>query len=339
MKKILIIQTAFIGDVVLATPLIEKLKNSYPKAQIDFLLRKGNESLLKDHPKLNEILIWDKKGSKYNNLAKLGKQVRRNKYDLLVNLQRFASSGLLTTSSKAKVKIGFAKNPFSFAYTHKFPHVVDQDFHEVQRNLSLIEELTDSSFQAPVLYPSKEDYEKVSQHKKGGAYYCIAPASIWYTKQYPVEKWVDLIDNLRQDLKVYLIGSPSDLEICAEIKNKTVHGQCSILAGELTLLQSAALMKDARMNFVNDSAPMHIASAVNAPVTAIFCSTIPQFGFGPLSNESRVIETNESLECRPCGLHGKKSCPKGHFKCATTISTEEILDFEKHRINTNQGNS
>src|SRR6056297_799867 len=109
MKRILIIQTAFIGDVILATPLIEKLKNFYPKAEIDFLLRRGNEGLLKDHPKINRILIWDKKKSKYNSLAKLGREVRRNKYDLLINLQRFASSGLLTTSSNAKVKIGFAK--------------------------------------------------------------------------------------------------------------------------------------------------------------------------------------------------------------------------------------
>ncbi|MEM9052160.1 MAG: glycosyltransferase family 9 protein, partial [Bacteroidota bacterium] len=217
MKRILIIQTAFIGDVILATPLIEKLKNFYPKADIDFLLRKGNEGLLKNHPKLNEVLIWDKKSAKYNNLAKLGRQIRRNKYDLLVNLQRFASSGVLTTSSKAKVKIGFSKNPFSFAFTHKVPHVIDQKMHEVQRNLSLIESLTDNSFQGPVLYPSNSDYEKVSRFKKNGSYYCIAPASVWFTKQYPAEKWVELIDNLRSDLAVYLIGAPGDLEMCAKI--------------------------------------------------------------------------------------------------------------------------
>jgi heptosyltransferase-2 len=331
MKKILIIQTAFIGDVILATPLIEKLKNFYPKADIDFLLRKGNEGLLRDHPKINQLLIWDKKKSKYNSLAKLGREVRRNKYDLLINLQRFASSGILTTSSKAKMKIGFNKNPFSFAYTHKFPHVIDQEMHEVDRNLSLIEHLTDSSFQTPVLYPSEQDFKKVEDLQKGGAYYCVAPASVWFTKQFPSEKWIELIDQINHDHPVYLLGSPADLELCAEIREKSIHGNIKILAGELTFLQSAALMKGARMNFVNDSAPMHLASAVNAPVTAIFCSTIPEFGFGPLSEQSRVIETRESLECRPCGLHGKKSCPKKHFKCATTIDTSEILEFGKNK--------
>ena len=331
MKRILIIQTAFIGDVILATPLIEKLKRFYPKSEIDFLLRKGNEGLLKDHPKINQILIWDKKNSKYNSLAKLGREVRSNKYDLLINLQRFASSGLLTTSSKAKVKIGFAKNPFSFAYTQKFPHVIDQEMHEVHRNLSLIEGLTDSSFQAPVLYPSESDFEKIASLQKSGAYYCVAPASVWFTKQFPAEKWIEMIDKVKHDIPVYLLGAPGDLDTCAEIQEKSIHSNIRILAGELTFLQSAALMKGARMNFVNDSAPLHIASAMNAAVTAIFCSTIPQFGFGPLSEKSRVIETNESLECRPCGLHGKKTCPKGHFKCAYTIDTSEILKFGKNK--------
>jgi len=330
MKKILIIQTAFIGDVILATPLIEKLKRFYPSAEIDFLMRKGNEGLLKNHPKLNEILVWNKSKSKYNSLAKLGRVVRRNRYDLLINLQRFASSGLLTTSSKATMKIGFSKNPFSFAYTHKFPHIIDQEMHEVQRNLSLIEHLTDNSFQKPVLYPSEADYDRITPLQRGG-YFCIAPASVWFTKQFPKEKWVELIDRLNHDFQVYLIGAPSDLELCAEISEETIHGQVKILAGELTLLQSAALMEGARMNYVNDSAPLHLASAVNAPVSAIYCSTIPEFGFGPLSDQSKVIQTREKLECRPCGLHGKKACPEGHFKCATTINVNEMLKLGRNK--------
>ncbi|NEN23115.1 glycosyltransferase family 9 protein [Cryomorpha ignava] len=325
MKNILIIQTAFIGDVILATPLIEKLKRFYPESNIDFLLRKGNEGLLKGHPKLNRVLIWDKRKSKYNTLAKITAEIRKNKYDVLINLQRFASSGFLTTSSKAKIKIGFSKNPFSFAFTHKFPHVIDQKMHEVDRNLSLIEHLTDPSFQRPVLYPSTADYEKVGQYQSS-PYFCLAPASVWFTKQYPEEKWVKLIDKLNPERKIFLLGAPSDIDLCASIKNKSVHDNVVILAGELTLLQSAALMEGARMNYTNDSAPMHIASAVNAPITAIYCSTIPEFGFGPLSDNSKIIETREKLECRPCGLHGKKACPEGHFKCAYTIDLNQFFE-------------
>ena len=79
------------------------------------------------------------------------------------------------------------------------------------------------------------------------------------------------------------------------------------------------------MNYVNDSAPMHIASAMNAPTTAIFCSTIVDFGFGPLANNAKIVQAKEKLKCRPCGLHGLKRCPEGHFRCATSIQVKEIL--------------
>ena len=105
-------------------------------------------------------------------------------------------------------------------------------------------------------------------------------------------------------------------------KNK----QVEILAGKLSFLQSAALMKQAKMNYVNDSAPLHFTSAVNAPVTAIFCSTIPAFGYTPLSDRSFIVETKEHLICRPCGLHGRKACPLGHFKCAYGIETAQVLE-------------
>jgi len=96
------------------------------------------------------------------------------------------------------------------------------------------------------------------------------------------------------------------------------------LSGKLSFLESAALMQGAVMNFVNDSAPMHMASAMNAPVTAVYCSTVPSFGFGPLSDKSFVVETLEKLSCRPCGLHGYKDCPQGHFKCAYSIANKKL---------------
>ncbi len=325
MKKILIIQTAFLGDVILATPLIEKLNFFFPESDIDFLLRKGNEGLLRDHPKLNKVLIWNKNESKYNSLTKLSKQIRKEKYDLLVNLQRFASSGLITTASKAKIKVGFNKNPLSFSFTYKYPHIIDKKLHEVDRNLSLIEKFTDGSFQKPVLYPTDKDKDAVKKYKTG-PYVSMAPSSVWFTKQFPEEKWIELINSIKPSKNIYLLGAPGDIDICARIQKEANHENVIILAGELNFLQSAALMKDAKMNYVNDSGPMHMASAVNAPVTAIYCSTVPDFGFGPLSDVSNIVQVEEALPCRPCGLHGKKSCPKGHFKCALDIKVEQFND-------------
>jgi len=316
MKKILLIQTAFIGDVILATALIEKLHQQIPNAKIDLLVRKGNESLVKGHPILNKILIWSKGENKYGNLFSILKEIRQERYDEVINCQRFFSTGFLTAFSKGKNKIGFDKNPLSVFFSKKIKHQIgegDKNLHEVQRNHQLIEHLTDSQPALPKLYPSEEDFEKAKQEED---YICIAPTSVWFTKQLPAEKWIDLISRLRVEQTIFLLGAPNDKEACEKIKTAAQHPKVINLAGELSLLQSAALMHDAKMNYVNDSAPLHLASAMNAPVTAVFCSTVPSFGFTPLSSMRRVVETKQKLDCRPCGLHGFRACPKGHFKCS-----------------------
>ncbi|MBI2271896.1 MAG: glycosyltransferase family 9 protein [Bacteroidetes bacterium] len=322
--KFLIIQTAFIGDVILATPLIERLSASYPTAQIDFLLRNGNESLLENHPKLNEVIIWNKKENKLANLFKTINRVRETKYDHIINVHRFASSGLITFLSGAKNKIGFDKNPFSFCYSLKVKHEIGNGKHEAERNLELVNSLAPGVFTKPKLYPSSSDIKAVDQFKIQ-PYVCIAPTSVWFTKQFPKEKWIELIKLVRTPL-IYLLGAPADNEICEWIKQNSNNKGITNLSGKLSFLESAALMKEAEMNYVNDSAPLHIASAMNAPITAVFCSTIPAFGFGPLSDRSKIIETTEPISCRPCGLHGFKACPQGHFKCALTIDLKNIIN-------------
>lgn len=328
MQKFLIIQTAFIGDVVLATPLIEKLHAFFPDAQIDFLLRKGNESLLQGHPYLNKVLIWNKKEGKYRSLWNLLKLIRKHKYYKLINLQRFGATGFLTAFSGAKEKIGFDKNPFSFMFDVAVKHAMKSDVqspHETVRNLSLIEHFTDNSIYKPKLYPLPHDYNTVEKYKQW-PYICIAPASVWFTKQYPKDKWVSFIQTLPGELMVYLLGAPSEKQLCADIMHASGRHDIKSLAGELTFLQSAALMRDATMNYVNDSAPMHFASAMNAPVTAVYCSTVPAFGYGPLSDKRYIVEVKENLDCRPCGLHGYKACPLQHFNCAYHISDQQLLE-------------
>lgn len=323
-RKILIIQTAFLGDVILATPVLEKLHRFFPNATIHMLVRKGNEALFKGHPFLNEVICWDKKKNKLAGLFQLIRRIRGERYDLVVNLQRFFSTGLLTLLSGSEERVGFDKNPLAFA-TRSFPHTIGDGKHEVSRNLSLIEWLTDTSFQMPCLYPDAEDYQVFTPSKP---YVCIAPASVWNTKQWPVEKWAALIRLLPAETTVYLIGGPADKSVGDGVLQLTGKDNVHNICGQLTLLASAALMQGAQMNYVNDSGPMHLASSVNAPVTAIFCSTIPAFGFTPLSAKSRVVEVTEKLGCRPCGLHGFAKCPEGHFRCAD-IPALQVLGVVK----------
>ena len=270
MKKILIIQTAFLGDVILATPVVEQLHQDYPDSTIDILIRKGNEGLFIKHPFLHEIIIWNKKNKKIFNLLKIIKKIRSNKYDAIYNLQRFFSSGLITTFSGAQLTVGFDKNPLSFLFKKKIKHIIssgNQPIHEVDRNLSLV---SDNNNKATIrLYPSEIDYLN-TKHLKKIKYICIAPASVWFTKQYPALKWIEFIDQISNDFNVYLLGSSDDCKICLEIIKNSTNKNVKDLSGELSLLETTALMHDAQMNFCNDSAPLHLASSVNAPVTAVF---------------------------------------------------------------------
>jgi len=152
----------------------------------------------------------------------------------------------------------------------------------------------------------------------------IAPASVWFTKQFPKEKWIEFLNEVK-DIKTYIIGAPSDKDLAIELIDLTTNTDVVNLCGSINLLQSAALMPEAKMNYVNDSAPQHLASSVNAPVSTVFCSTVPEFGFGPLSDNSKVIQIEKALDCRPCGLHGHKICPKKHFKCGQEIKVDQLL--------------
>jgi heptosyltransferase II len=321
--KFLIIQTAFLGDVVLATALVEKLSTFYPQARIDFVVRKGNESLLQNNPHLTKVYIFVKTESKYRNLFQLIAQIRAEKYDTVINVQRFATTGLMTVFSGAKTTVGFDKNRFSFLFSQKVSHQIGEGVHETARNQQLIVSLTDNLTVKPKIYPSVADYELVKPYQSE-PYLCIAPASVWFTKQFPAEKWVEFLRILPEKFKVYLLGGKDDTAICEKVQTLSGRENTEILAGKLSLLASAALMQKAVMNYVNDSAPMHLCSAVEAPVCAVYCSTVPGFGFGPLSEKSFVVETEEKLTCRPCGLHGYKACPEGHFRCATGIRAEQL---------------
>jgi heptosyltransferase-2 len=331
MNKVLVIQTAFIGDAILGTALLEKLHQVYPDSRIDYLVRDGNQTLFQDHPFLNEVLIWKKKESKYTELIRVLKEIRSRNYDSVYNIQRYASSGILTGFSRAKHKFGYQNNPLSFIFSKSVEHRFGKGFsavHEVDRVLDLLTDKTERV--NPVIYPSEADESAVKQYT-GKDFITIAPASVWFTKQLPVEKWIELINRIPDQIQIYLTGAKSDAKLATKIESKVSRDVVN-LAGKLPLLQTAALMKNALMNYANDSAPVHLASAVNAPICEVFCSTVPEFGFTPLATRTVVVETKEKLDCRPCGMHGKSECPKGHYNCANTIDVTAMLSALKLKV-------
>lgn len=319
-SNILIIQTAFIGDAILVSSMIEALHKALPDSSLSLMVRQGNEGLYKEHPFLKEVLVLNKKETWWKRTLGMVSEVRKRRFRTVINVQRFFSTGLITALSGAKVRIGFQKNPLSFLFTHRITHSMKEGLHEVERNMALLKPIIGEVMTEPKLYPHVSDFEQCSRTRR---YVCMAPSSVWFTKQWPKEKWVELISHVPEHLDILLIGAPSDQALCDEIKDHARTDRVLNMAGKFSLLESAALISKAEMSYVNDSAPMHLASAMNAPVSAIYCSTVPSFGFGPRSDISFVFQTEEALECRPCGLHGKAECPLGHFKCSQ-ISPEQI---------------
>lgn len=316
-SNILIIQTAFIGDAILASSVAEKMHIRFPEARISMLVREGNEGIYEQHPYLHETLVWRKKKGKLKNLFALIRQVRARNFDCVINCHRYFSSGLITSLSKAKHTAGFKENPLSFLFNTTGRHTIGDGTHETERYNRLISDMAPGPPSPPRLYPPEQCMTKIRPYI-GKTFVCVAPASVWNTKQLPVQKWVALCDSMPHQLYIYLLGSAGDSKLCEIIAEKTTHNRVQSLAGKLSLLESCELMRHATRNYVNDSAPLHLASAVNAPVTAFFCSTVPAFGFGPLSDDSEIMGVDD-LPCRPCGIRGYAACPLKHFKCGNDM--------------------
>ena len=336
-KTILIIQTAFIGDTILASHFARAVKDQFPNSKIHFFLRKGNESVIQGLPTIEKTWIWDKAGGKTKNLFKLILEMRKTKYDHVFNLHRHFNSGLVTALMRSPMKVGFKQNPLSFFYDEKINHLIPHRpvenekviWHEVQRNLQLLrlaaptlEISNDSKLYRPELPIQQKNRDKVLPYITGD-YFVVAPASVWFTKAWSESKFRELTQELSKLGKVYFIGAGADKDLCDRIGADTPN--TVNLCGQLNLLDSAALMEKAKRVFVNDSAPLHLASCVNAKTTAIFCSTVPAFGYTPLAQDSVVIDTGDRLSCRPCGLHGHKACPLTHYKCSLDIEIREVL--------------
>ena len=324
MHRILVIQTAFIGDVVLATAMLENLHAAYPSAEIDILVRQGADELFIGHPYINQVHVWDKKKNKYQHLFEIIKTIRGIKYDVVINVQRYLATGIITVLSGARKTIGFDKNPLGFLFSETVKHAFGAALHETSRNHALLASLTIAPLAKPALYPSAANFAAV-QKWQAAPYICMSPGSVWETKKMPAQNWIDLINAVPANFTIYLMGAPNEKDLCEVIRSGSSRGDVFNIAGQLNLLEAAALIKGALLNFVNDSAPMHLASATNAPVAAIYCSTIPAFGYGPLSDTQFIVETLEPLPCKPCGLHGKTACPLGHFNCGHTITTAQLL--------------
>lgn len=339
--KILIIQTAFLGDVILTLPVVQNLKQFMPEAEIDFMCIPQTEAVLKNSPLIRELIVYDKRGkNKISGLFKTITNMRRNKYDIIICPHRSIRSALITHFTGSKIKIGFDKNSLSNLLTCRV--VYKKEYHEIERNLELVRAIPGVKFEEnnkllkPELFPSDEDRKYVEQffsaphltHSRHSrhSFVSFAPCSKWFTKQLPENKSVEIIKILiEQEYNIVLIGGNDDAEYCNKLGMKISDKNLLNLCGKLTPLQSKIAIENSVCLISVDSAAAHIGASAGTPIIQIYGSTIPAFGFYPLTSKNVIIENN-SLACRPCTNHGRGTCPLKHFKCLEDIDAGKIAD-------------
>ena len=337
-KKILIIQTAFLGDVILALPMVQSIKAHLPDALIDFLCVPSTESVLHNHPAIHNVIPYDKKGGdKLDKFIEVLNEIREVEYDIVISPHRFLRSSLLTYYSESKVRIGFEENSLAFLLTSKVKYIKDK--HEIYRNLELVKQIPALEYDEnkvslkPDLYPSTEQKVKVRHllvHKAN--LISFAPCSKWFTKQLPIEKASEIAKMLLfKGYNVALVGGEADIDYCNELAQKLNDDSLVNLCGKLSPLESYEVMTQSKALITVDSAAQHLGSASGIPIVLIYGSTDISFGFYPLTSKYKIAEI-DSLECRPCTDHGRDKCPLGHFKCMVELSAEKIVDMAESMI-------
>lgn len=325
-KSVAIVQTAFIGDTVLATPLFEAARLACPGSTVVGVVRKGCESLLGNNPFVDEIVLWDKHGADrgIGGILRIAHRLRALDVDTALLPHRSFRAALALKLAGVKKRIGFAKGGGSLLHTVRVPYT--HGIHEVERNLMLASAAGwPAEGLRPALFPDEHDETVVDGVVGGIGGYCVlAPGSVWATKMWPAEYYAAVgAECVRRGLAVILSGGMDDEGLCEGIASE-IPGAVST-CGLLTLRQSAELYRRSAFVLTGDTAPQHIAAASGAYVIAIFGPTVRDFGFWPYTGQSVVVE--EALECRPCGIHGHGVCPKGHHRCMRAVTPGRILDI------------
>jgi len=329
-EKILVIQTAFLGDAVLTLPMIRKLKERNAGASIDVLCIPASEEIFRLSSYINEIIVIDKKGGhkSFFSFLKFTRQIRARKYDRIYSPHRSFRTSLLVLQSGVKETYGFSNSSLFHVYKYLIEYIPGH--HEVQRNLDLIGyDYSGKGWKVlpGIMIPENADKaakDFIKNNNINAKFAAIAPGSIWNTKKYPLEYYEQVIQYLiSKDYKIVIIGGKEEENIGKQLEAK-FNGNTISSAGHLSITESIALLKYSEILISNDSAPTHMGVCADIPVLTLYCSTVPDFGFYPYNNRSRWLSYAD-LTCKPCGIHGYEACPLKHFQCGFKLKAESVI--------------
>lgn len=328
LMRILLVQTAFLGDVVLSTPVIGVLKRRFPRAELWMMVTPQAEALVRNDPRLEGIITFDKRGADagWSGLRRLARRLESLAFSRAYALQRSARTSLLLKLAKIPARVGFAEASLSGLYTVTVPR--RNMSHDVLRNLCLLEgETLISNDDAEMkIYPSPWDHLRPDTKRQLGDSFAervvMFPGSSWRTKMWHWSGYVEAARELvSRGMQVVILGSGSEVDLCRKVAEKS---SALNLAGAVTLEESMTIMQHSRLVICNDSLALQMASALKVPTVAIYCATSPGFGFGPWRNEAVVVERRDLL-CKPCSRHGTARCPLGHEACMRGVSAGEVV--------------
>jgi heptosyltransferase-2 len=318
----LVIQTSFLGDTVLTTPLIAELARRGP---VDVVTTPASASLLANHPGIRTVVPYDKRKSDSGarGFLRLAKRLRAFSYEAAYLAQGSVRSAALAVAAGVSRRVGFSTSAGRWLYSEKIEY--RDDLHHASRLLRLAKADARDDVR-PRLYPGIPERGAVDRFlalhgplDPDRPLIALAPGSVWETKRWPF--YADLARALAPRAHIVVLGSAGDAPIAAEV----CAAQDSALnaAGVFSLLGSAELIRRCQLLVTNDSAPQHLASAVDTPTLTIFGPTVPSFGFGPLARRSTTMGL-DSLACRPCDRHGPRQCPLGHWRCMRDLIPRDV---------------
>lgn len=331
--RCLVIQTAFLGDVILTVPLLNLLRSSDRVSWLGIVAAPPGSELLEEQRIADRVIVYDKRGKDAGTagLARLVREIQGESVDVALVPHRSFRSALVPLLARVPVRVGFETSGGRALLTHRVPYGTGT--HEVERVAGLAAragvEVPDG--RVPFrLAATEEEREALGAELADLALpadaplVVVAPGSRWATKRWPPRRFAAAADALSRELSAIavIVGSEDDRDAAAETVDR-METPAHDLAGRQSVARLTALMERATVVLSNDSAAAHIAAGVGTPVVAVFGPTVPAQGFAPYGEHARVVEAE--LPCRPCGKHGSEKCPLGTLECMERVASETVV--------------
>jgi len=337
--RILLIDTAYLGDLVLATPLVRGAAELSLEGKVHIMTSPAGAQVLSHHPLVGSMYVLDKRGSQRGlaGLLRAITWIRQCAPQVAIMPRRSLRSLLVARVAGVPRRIGFDNGPLKLLLTDPVPFQASR--HQVQRNLELLRPLgvdpatTGKAGHPLEVFPSRNDRDVVDEWLAGhglsgpASFFALAPGSVWSTKRWPAERFARVAAGLAAKNPVLIIGGKAEKELAISIRASLSEAQAQVVHDATGLFSAAGsvhLLRHARVLISNDSGALHLGQAAGIPLVAIYGPTAPSLGYAP-RGEGHALLGREDLECRPCGRHGAARCPQTHWRCMLDLQADQVL--------------